>query len=167
MQGGKISAAIVLQSYEYTGMEVGMLLRPVGRINLIFIWWSPIDIKAENPAEVILLKTTTLTNSKNVNVGLGTEIIDQFVSNLVWWQIFLKRIVRVTFTFNQSHSYTRKQKLLRSFFTNFSNDLNKLWCAAMTCWSVQTYANLFFFFFSHDEYSRDECYLADFMKNLS
>ena len=75
----KTNAPITSQSSQLNVMEYGMLLRLVVHMNLIPIWYCPINIQERTKGRGVCKRKTIL--------GCAWIFTDQFLSNLIWWQI--------------------------------------------------------------------------------
>ena len=74
-----IFAPVISQSLESIWMELGLLIRLVGMMNLVFILSGPFSIQGENVTYMILLR-------KSLTLAFIQTFMDLFRLNLVWWQ---------------------------------------------------------------------------------
>ena len=119
----KPSAPIISHTFQSVCMEIDILLRLVGVMNLSFFLSRPFSFQGRNPYLCDFVKKTKQNNNKkhtHLNVGLYSDIYrpiffklgmviettDSYTLTLVW----------MISTFNQGHSYMRNQNLLFPFF---------------------------------------------------
>ena len=75
---------------------------------------------------------------------ISFELINQFLSNLLWWETLLNCAVWYQFQWLDLHWRSvlwKSRNFCTPCFANFSIYLDETRYAAMTCWSVQVHAD--------------------------
>ena len=134
----KTSLAIISQSFQLIWMELDLLLRTVGVVNLILMLSHLFCVQGKEPYFWDFVK------KKSFNIGLYSDIYGQISFKLgimiETTKLYILISVLVTFTFIQGHRCMGNQKLWCQFFCKFEYQCWWNSVVATTCWFVGTNA---------------------------